>query len=252
MKKICIIVFCMLPFLVRAQSSEEYNPNVKEIIVVCKTHFDIGFTHRVDELVDYYRTDMIDKAIGVMEGVKALPKEQQFAWTLPGWVLYKTMQDWNGQTPERRKILDEKYRSGQITNHALPFTITSDFCGLEEMVRGLNFSSALNRKYGKPLARSGKLTDVPSHTGALATVLANAGIKFLHIGCNWPSAFVKTPGLFWWEGPDGSRVMTLYSAVYGTCYGLYPKEWVGPNDPMIGKHLLPAKDWPYKVWPISV
>ena len=32
-------------------------PQVKEIIVVCKTHFDIGYTHRVNEVVDYYRTD---------------------------------------------------------------------------------------------------------------------------------------------------------------------------------------------------
>ena len=74
-------------------------------------------------------------------------------------------------------------------------------------------------------------------------------LSFLHIGCNWPSGFVKTPGLFWWEGPDGSRVLTLYSPIYGTSYGLYPEAWTSPDDPMIGKNLIPAKDWPYKVWP---
>ena len=58
MKNICVIIFCMLPFLVKAQSSEEYNSNVKEIIVICKTHFDIGFTHRVKDIVGYYQTDM--------------------------------------------------------------------------------------------------------------------------------------------------------------------------------------------------
>lgn len=249
MKKIFIVIFCMLPFLMKGQLPEEYNPNVKEIIVICKTHFDIGFTHRIKDIVSYYQTDMIDNAFKVMDESDHLPKEQQFAWTLPGWVLSKTLEDWDGQTTERREKLDNKFRSGQIISHALPFTITSDICGLEEMVRGLTFSSTLSRKYGLPLSRSGKLTDEPSHTGALATVLANAGVKFLHIGCNWPSGFVKTPGLYWWEGPDGSRILTLYSPIYGTSYGLYPKEWTSPDDPMIGENLIPAKEWPYKVWP---
>ena len=64
---------------------------VKEIIVVCKTHFDIGYTHRVSEVVDYYRTSMIDKAMKTMDESNQLPPEQQFQWTLPGWVLYKLL-----------------------------------------------------------------------------------------------------------------------------------------------------------------
>lgn len=240
---------CILPFWVKSQPMEEYNTKVKEVIVICKTHFDIGYTHRVNDVVNYYQTEMIDRAFKVMDASGDLPKEQQFAWTLPGWVLSKTMEDWKGQTPERRQKLDNKLKSGQIVPHALPFTMISDFCGLEEMARGLNFSSALCRKYNLPLSHSGKMTDEPSHTGALATVLAHAGVKFLHIGCNWPSGFVKTPGLFWWEGPDGSRVLTLYSASYGTNCAVCPKEWQGPNDPMMGVNLMPAKDWPYAVWP---
>lgn len=239
----------MFPLLSYAQIAKESNRNVKEIIVICKTHFDIGYTHRVKDIVRYYRTDMIDKALKVMDASADLPQEQQFAWTLPGWVLYKTMENWPGQSQIRRKNLDNKIKTGQIICHALPFTIISDVCGLEEMVRGFNFSSTFDRKYGLPLSRSAKLTDEPSQTSALATVLANAGVKFLHIGCNWPSGFVKTPGLFWWEGPDGSRILTLYSPIYGTSYGLYPKKWTSPNDPMIGENLIPAKDWPYKIWP---
>ena len=58
---------------------------VKEIIVVCKTHFDIGYTHRVDDLLRYNRTTMIDRALATMEGANSLPPEQQFVWTSPGW-----------------------------------------------------------------------------------------------------------------------------------------------------------------------
>jgi len=102
MRKIYIMICCMLPFGVKSQSREEYNPNVKEIIVICKTHFDIGFTHRVKDLVNYYQTDMIDNAFKAMNESENLPEEQQFAWTLPGWVLSKTMEDWDGQSPVRR------------------------------------------------------------------------------------------------------------------------------------------------------
>jgi hypothetical protein len=42
----------------------------------------------------------------------------------------------------------------------------------------------------------------------------------MHIGCKWPSGYVHDlPPLFWWEGLDGSRVLTMYSTIYGNVYG---------------------------------
>ena len=220
---------------------------VEEIIVVVKTHFDIGYTHRAKEIVQYYRTKMVDDAMRIMDKSKELPPEQQFVWTAPGWVMHKVLENWPEQTPERRRRLDAYVKAGRFQFHALPFTLESDACEPEEMARGLWFSSDLCRKYGRPLSISGKMTDVPSHGSALTTVLANAGVKFMHIGCNWPSAYVQTPPLFWWEGPDGSRVLTMYSCNYGSCSGFSP--WIGPNDPNTGRNFFPAKGWPYKVWP---
>ena len=37
------------------------------------------------------------------------------------------------------------------------------------------------------------------------------------------------PLLYWWQGPDGSRVLTFYSPDYGT-------------------QLAPPPDWPYRTW----
>jgi hypothetical protein len=70
---------------------------------------------------------------------------------------------------------------------------------------------------------------VPEHTRLLATILHHAGIAFMHIGCNGMSASPQVPPLYWWEGPDGSRVLVLYSPNYGT--GLFP-----------------PKGWPHKTW----
>ncbi|MBL9138948.1 MAG: hypothetical protein JNK85_23975 [Verrucomicrobiales bacterium] len=227
-------------------------PPVQEIIVIIKTHFDIGYTHRVKEIVHHYRTEMIDRAMGIMDQSKSLPPEQQFAWTGPGWVMSKVLEDWDGQTPARRQRLEEYVRTGKFRFHALPFTLESDACEPEAMARGFNFSSQLCRKYGMPLPRSGKKTDVPSHGGALATVLAHAGVQFMHIGCNWPSGCVKTPGLFWWEGPDGSRVLTFYSNTYGTCVPPWLPRWYCDADPLIARSLAPPPDWTYSVWPAII
>src|SRR6188768_1567536 len=101
------------------------NPNVKEIIVIFKTHFDIGYTHRVKDLLQYYRTEMIDRALNIMDQTKDLPKAQQFAWTAPGWVMAKVLEDWPGQTTERRNRLEQSFKSGRFVSHAAPFTVQS-------------------------------------------------------------------------------------------------------------------------------
>lgn len=226
--------------------------SVREVIVIIKTHFDIGYTHRVREIIDHYRTGMIDQAMDIMDQLKNLPPEQQFAWTGPGWVMSKVLEDWEGQTTARRQRLDDYVKSGKFQFHALPFTLESDVCEPEEMARGFIFASELCRRFGMPLPRSGKMTDVPSHGGALATVLARGGVKFMHIGCNWPSGYVRTPGLFWWEGPDGSRVLTFYSSNYGTARGMgWPEDW-GADTLYSGLRFLPPADWPYPVWPAII
>jgi len=233
---------------------EEASSNVQEIIVVCKTHFDIGFTHRIDEVIPYFQTSMIDQALSVMEQSEGLPADQQFVWTAPAWVMSKVLEDWEGQTPERREKLEDAFKSGRFVSHALPFTSHSDIMSAEEFARGIQYSSLVAKKYGLPLPYDAKVTDVPSHSTTLATGLANSGVRFIHIGCNWPSGSVDYPGLFWWEGPDGSRILTLYSSIYSSCTALWPEAWGGnkgedhPGGENIGTNLLPPKGWPHKVW----
>ena len=77
--------------------------------------------------------------------------------------------------------------------------------------------------------RAAETADVPDHVWELPTVLHNAGIDFLHIGVNDATTPAKVPMLFWWEGPDGSRLLTMLSDRYGS-----------PQNPP------PA--WPYSAW----
>ena len=78
--------------------------------------------------------------------------------------------------------------------------------------------------------RGAKLTDVPSHSRVLPTLLKNAGVDILHLGCNPGSTAPDVPTLFWWQGADGSKLLTFYWAEY------------------YGSGILPPKNWPHKTW----
>lgn len=202
---------------------------LEEIIIVYKSHFDIGYTHLASEAIHDYQTKMIDGALLVVDENRNLPADQQFVWTVPGWPMKKILENWDGQTLERQKRVQEAFKDGRFAAHALPFTMQTDMMEPEGMVRSLGFASKLARDAGKPLPTGAKMTDVPCHSKILPTLLKNAGVNFLHIGCNGASTSPRVPDLFWWEGPDGSRLLTMYSAGYGT-------------------DLFPPANWNHKVW----
>lgn len=197
-----------------------------KIYVVFKTHVDLGFTDLPSNVVRQYKTRMMDDVLTVCEATAHHPPGHRYVWTLPAWMLMQCLDE---ADPDRKARLEKLVREGQLCWHGLPFTTHTEFCGVEEFLRGLYWNEELCRKYGRQVI-SAKMTDVPGHTWMLPSLLRQAGIRFLHLGVNACSSPVELPRLFWWEGPDGSRVLTWYSA------GEY------------GTSLLPPDDWPYPVW----
>jgi len=210
--------------------SARAKPPVEQVIIAFKTHFDIGYTEMAANVVQRYRTTMIDQALAVCDQSRGLPDAQKFAWTIPGWPMKKILDDWPGQTDERRRRVVEAFQSGRFVVHALPFTTHTELLEAEDLVRGLGFASQVSRAAGRPLPRDAKMTDVPCHSWIVPTLLRHANIDFLHLGCNAGSTSPVVPTLFWWEGPDGSRLLTMYTAEsYGT-------------------GLVPPANWPHKTW----
>ena len=199
---------------------------IEHVWVVFKTHLDIGYTDRIDAVLKKYRVNMMDGALKVVEASRDLPPEKRFSWTLAGWPLTHVLGP--QQDPARRVRIEQAVREGAIAFHALPFTTHTETQDLEDLVRGLGYSTRLAQEYGRPLPIAAKMTDVPSHSWVMPTLLAHAGVKFLQLGCNDTSAYVHVPHLFWWEGPDGSRILCNYTRVYGS--GLTaPRDWPSKN-----------------------
>ena len=197
-----------------------------KIILVFKTHFDIGFTDLAEHVIRQYAEEMLPRVIETCEATRDMGK-LRYVWTMPGWPLYVMREN---ASAEDRKALDRLIGDGQIVWHALPFTSHFDFGDLTDAIEGLQYARALSGIYHKPLPVSAKMTDVPGHGKALPTILAGAGIRFLHLGANAFASPPAVPLLFFWEGVDGSRVLTMYSK------GGY------------GSSLLPPEGWGYPVW----
>ena len=230
MKHIHVIFCCMLAASAgTACYAQELmpNPNLKEVIVVFKTHFDIGYTDYAESVVRKYGSSMIEGALENLDASMQLPPEERFVWTLPGWPMQQVLDRCN---PVNKGRIEAALKAGNFVIHGLPFTIETEASDLENLVRGFEFSSRIAEEYGLALPRDAKMTDVPGHSWALPTILKNAGIDFLHLGCNPASQSPDVPLLFWWEGPDRSRVMTMY----------YPDYY--------GTDLVSPEGWPFKTW----
>jgi hypothetical protein len=191
--------------------------------VVFKTHFDLGYTDLAANVFRRYREEMMEGAPRVIEESRSLPPEQRFAWTVAGWPLQAQMLGPH-QDPVRRQRIERAIADGALVVHALPATLHTESLELEDLVRGLGFSSAVARHFGRPLPISAKMTDVPEHSWVMPTLLAHAGVRFLQLGCNSACQYPRFPPLFWWEGPDGSRVLCHYTAGYGSAL-TPPPEW---------------------------
>lgn len=200
---------------------------LKKVFVVFKTHFDIGFTDLAREVVSWYGKGMIEDVLKVCEATEREPEGHRYVWTVPAWPMKKTLE--TIEDTEVRRTTERYLQNGQLVWHGLPFTTQTEVCGVEEYVRGMEISMRLGETYGRRV-RDAKMTDVPGHPWILPTLLHKAGIRFLHLGSNFCAAPPEVPRLFWWEGPDGSRLLTYYSK------GGY------------GSDLVPPKDWEYPYW----
>src|SRR5262249_20878500 len=89
-----ILVLCVL--ILACIQVRAANPQVKDVVVVFKTHFDVGYTDLVTNVLNRYRTTFVDGAMKLIDESQRLPANERFVWTVPGWPLTQML--WPGQT----------------------------------------------------------------------------------------------------------------------------------------------------------
>ena len=184
-------------------------PRLRKVIVVFKTHFDLGFTDLPDRVMQLYTGRCSTRCARSWMPRRTSRRACAITGRCPPGLFASSCTTRRCRRKRRqaaRKLVEE----GRLNWHAWPFTTHTAFCGLEDLVRGLHISRSLSEEFGR-WPTGAKQTDVPGHTWILPSMLVRAGVKFLHLGCNSGSHAPHVPRLFWWEGPDGSRLLTYYS-----------------------------------------
>lgn len=185
------------------------------INVVFKTHLDIGFTDHAEKVRRQYHERFIPQALDTGEHFfLENPDGPRFIWTTGAWLIWDHL---NSQGQKEVARLERAIERGLIAWHALPFTTHSELMSPALFRAGLSYAAELDRRFGRRTIAA-KMTDVPGHTRGIVPLLAEAGVRFLHIGVNTASPPPDVPDVFRWRAPSGEEVVVVYQKSYGATH----------------------------------
>lgn len=188
--------------------------SIKTVYIAPFSHYDLGFVEPPDAVRERAARH-IDEVIRVAEANKDFRWTIESVWQVEEWL--KRQRKPSSVLPKNKeKIarLMNLIKSGQVALSTSWGSMHTDFQGAEEINRLTYGYAALHNSFGVS-SQLAMLDDVPGHPTSLPNVLANSGTKYLVTGANLFLADATTlaPGKvpFWWEAPDGSRVLTWIS-----------------------------------------
>jgi hypothetical protein len=190
---------CLLPALATAQ--------IRTIYVIPSSHWDRGFIaspKAVVALVKPHLDEVIDDAAA----------DPHFRWTIESiWQLDAWLE--RTHDPKRIALLRKLIQEGQIELSGVYGSMHTEFMGAEELNLLTQDGFRMARRLGVASPDLAMMDDVPGFTRWLPQVLAGSRIRYflngsnLFIGGGTSLAPRSVP--FYWEAPDGSKVLTWIS-----------------------------------------
>lgn len=176
-----------------------------KILIIFKTHLDLGYTDLACKIEEKYMTEMIPHALDLAEQTNG-----KFVWTTGSWLIDRFL----NYSDANRVRMENAIRNGYISWHSLPMTMHVEMMDSALYEYSLTVAGRLDKRFGRKTIAA-KSTDVPGMTRAAVPYLARAGIKLLHIGVNPYSAVPDVPSLFNWLAPTGESITVIYDKTYG-------------------------------------
>src|SRR6476646_10396720 len=207
------LLILLAPHLASGQNSAHDGP-IKTVYIVPTSHYDFGFVDP-PEAIRERAARHIDEVIRTAEA------DPDFRWTIESvWQVNEWLKRAKAPTSvlpnDKQKIarLVTLIKSGRIALSSAWGSMHTDFMVAEELNRLCYDYATLKRLYGVE-TQMAMMDDVPGHPSTLPSVLARSDMRYLVVGAN---VFINTatslaPGKvpFYWESPDGSRVLTWIS-----------------------------------------
>lgn len=187
-------------------------PDIDVVHVIFKTHLDVGFTDYARNVIDRYMSQFIPDAIALAREMKQNHAGEPFCWTIGSWLVYEYLER---GTRTQRKNMEAAIQDELVTWLGVPFTTHTEMMDERLFRYGLSLSQELDARFGTKTIAA-KMTDVPGHTRAMIPLLAEAGIKFFHVGVNPAATIPDVPPMFIWRDEDtNTSIIMMYQHVYG-------------------------------------
>jgi hypothetical protein len=213
-------------------------------------HTDVGYTDLQERALEVHRKNL-DAALAWTT------THRDFRFTAE--CALQVLSYLENRSPEAGDALVQAIRDGKIAWQALFANMLTGILDHETFARLVWPAGRLARERGLTFL-SAQITDVPGQTLTFPTLLAASGVKYLATGPNPERAVPLLPAsategtvypqLYYWEGPDGSRVLHWRAHHYGdgTRFGFD----VGPDemghrlsDWLLNQPAFLAQNWPY-------
>jgi hypothetical protein len=217
------------------------------------SHTDIGYTE-LQSRVARNHVEYLDSVIKYCRETDGYPDDAKFRWNIEvTWALENFIKT----RPEADvKALVDLIKAGRVELSALYLNVSDGFAH-EEIVRSVDAASDIARRYGFEL-RSAMNDDVNGFAWSLPQIFRQAGVRYFASGINETRsrAPLRRPNAFWWESPDGSRILHWNGEHYlfGN-YELLLHEAVDRSAPKVGEYLakLEARgDYPQDIIAFNV
>ncbi|MEO8082994.1 MAG: glycoside hydrolase [Ardenticatenales bacterium] len=163
------------------------------------------------DTLDYY-LDQIDRSEA--DGV---PPEQHARWNCDGWLWVDAYE--RLRTSEQFARLIARIKDGHISVPMNALVLVQGGAPLEAVLRGMFYAGALERRFGLrlPMAVAMENQTLPYGLGSL---WAGSGARYSWkgiCGCatRVPDAGNRPHDIYWWVGPDGSRILMKWHSLLG-------------------------------------
>jgi hypothetical protein len=188
-----------------------------KLLIVSHEHIDVGYTDYQPKVAEI-QSRVLDEA---MEMIRQHP---DYRYSVDGyWVIQEFLA---GRNAEDRAKLLQMVREHKILVPADYANLLTEFPAVETLIRSLYPSHQFDRENGANFNYA-SITDVPSQSWSYSSVLASAGLKYFTSGSNQERGPILMLGdlgprsPYYWEGPDGGKVLMWYANGYGHVGGIF-------------------------------
>ncbi len=220
---------------------------IEKVFILHHTHVDLGYTAPRDKVCSDL-VAMVDEVIELVDKYRDNPPDSQFRWIHEvSWPVIEYLRR-GGKNKDK---LFSQIREGLVELTAL-YVNPSALFDYDSFTYSIDYAYNLAKENNLPL-EVGMFCDCPGIGWCLPDILSRRGIRYLSTAPNFMmSQPIEVERPFYWEGPEGGRVLAWFSDWRNEWYAeglhlkLHEDHKVGMSNLMNYIHKLEAEGYRWK------